>query len=312
MIEQNQFSQIMSGLQKASSQMVEESLKQADALIHNMVKKVEADLLVFMEDFKKKNNFVLSVRVNDLPEKKLTAKSAPYLERLITNAKLGLNTLLVGPAGCGKTFSAGQLAESLGLPFGHLNLTAGASETWLFGRQTPTGFVNGIFAELYENGGVFLADEIDAADPNLLLSINTAISSDSFYNPMCGKMLSRNPNFVFIAAANTYGKGGTSTYNGRSRLDFATLDRFVVIDVDYDESIEELLCPDKDLRKAFWAIRNELKTLKAEEVISSRCMRNAFLQYQAGTPYKEIAASIGASWPRDLRKLFETHKGKLK
>ena len=306
-METNSFTTIMSGIQKATDQVIQETVKQADALIHNLMQSTEMKLNDFITDFKTKKGFVLEVKINDREPQKLTAHAAPFLERMIVNAKLGLNTLLVGPAGCGKTFAASQLAEVMELTFGHLNLTAGASETWLFGRQTPSGFVNGIFAELYENGGVFLADEIDAADPNLLLSINTAISSDSFYNPMNGRMLKRNKDFVFLGAANTYGKGGTSTYNGRSRLDFATLDRFVIIDVNYDEAIEEILCPNKKMRGIFWEVRKELTSIKAEEVLSSRCLRNAYLQHEAGTPFKTILESITASWPKDLKKTFVKH-----
>ena len=132
-METNSFTTIMSGIQKATDQVIQETVKQADALIHNLMQSTEMKLNDFITDFKTKKGFVLEVKINDREPQKLTAHAAPFLERMIVNAKLGLNTLLVGPAGCGKTFAASQLAEVMELTFGHLNLTAGASETWLFG-----------------------------------------------------------------------------------------------------------------------------------------------------------------------------------
>lgn len=244
---------------------------------------------------------IMAVQVNESEIKNLSTEAVPYLARMIANAKVGINTLLVGPAGCGKTHAAGQLAEALGLEFGHLNLTAGASETWLFGRQTPNGFVEGTFSKLYKNGGVFLADEIDAADANLMLCINSAIAGHSLYNPISGETIQRHKDFVFVGAANTYGKGGDHRYTGRVRLDASTLDRFVAIKVDYSQKIEEALCPDDTLRTTLWEMRRKLIDLGAQEFISTRAIQVAYKQLSAGVTVKEIIESITLSWAEDLR-----------
>ena len=47
------------------------------------------------------------------------------------------NILMVGPSGCGKTILAKHIAEALGIDFGFLSLSAGVTETHLFGRILP-------------------------------------------------------------------------------------------------------------------------------------------------------------------------------
>jgi cobaltochelatase CobS len=46
------------------------------------------------------------------------------------------------------------------------------------------------------------------------------------------------PNFRCIAAANTWGKGATMDYVGRNALDAATMDRFAMLEMRYDASLE--------------------------------------------------------------------------
>lgn len=255
---------------------------------------------------------VLEIKIYDQPIKKLSSNAVPFLGRMITNSKLGLNTLLVGPAGCGKTFAAGQLAEALDLQFGHLCLTAGASETWLFGRQTPNGFIEGVFSKLYKNGGVFLADEFDAADPNLLLSINTALANGQMYNPISGEEIKRHESFVFIAACNTFGKGGNHVYTGRNRLDAATLDRFITLQVDYNEAVEESICPDNEIRLTLQHARNQLRNMQSDEIISTRALQAAYKQNQAGVAFPDIIRSITLSWAPEIAKIVYSSNDEIR
>jgi cobaltochelatase CobS len=253
---------------------------------------------------------IMAIQIDNRPVHKVEGVVLPILKRMVVNARIGLNTLLVGPAGSGKTFAAQQLAEALELPFGHLCLTAGASETWLFGRQTPNGFVEGRFSQLYRSGGVFLGDELDAADPNLLLSINTALANGSLYNPISGETIAKHENFVFVGAANTFGKGGNHVYTGRSRLDAATLDRFVVLQIDYSEELEQVICPDDSLRTVLQTVRKVLKDRGADEVLSTRAMLVAYKQKQAGISEDEIFSSICSSWSQGLASIFDEVRGK--
>jgi cobaltochelatase CobS len=95
---------------------------------------------------------------------------------------------------------------------------------------------------VYENGGVFLLDEIDAADANAMVAINAALANRVMANPN-GKVHVRHDKCFILAAANTWGRGGDHQYVGRNQLDAATLDRFVLstIGVEYDLELEVTL-----------------------------------------------------------------------
>lgn len=282
-----------SSLQVATGEAVERAFTYAEKLSKTVIENVRLEIAGINRPK------VMVVEIEKV-QHKLKKPATPYLARLLVNAKLGLNTMLVGPAGSGKTIAAGQVAEALGLTFGHVCLTAGASETWLFGRQTPNGFIEAAFSELFRQGGVFLADEMDAADPNLLLAINTALANGELYNPISGQHAKRHENFVFIGACNTFGKGADGVYTGRSRLDGATLTRFVKIHVDYSEEIEEQVCPNKPLRQLFQKARKKLKEMKSQEIVSTRCIAQAYQQHAAGVSLGEILTSFTLGWPEEL------------
>lgn len=254
------------------------------------------------------NQIAIGIQINESPIKYLKDEAHPLLSEIISFIKVSKQTgrtdcpLLVGPAGCGKTQLADQLAEALELPFYHINLTAGASETWLFGRQTALGYVEGNFSKAYKEGGVFLADELDAADANLLLCINTALANKNLYNPINGESIRMHDNFTFIGAANTVGKGANSQYTGRTRLDSATLDRFVIFRVDYLERIENKLLEDKELRKALRHARKKSNEWESQEVVSYRAFTKASTLYASGKTKKEVMETIGTAWPKELLK----------
>src|SRR5262245_10368722 len=135
--------------------------------------------------------------------------------------------LLVGPAGSGKTHLAEQVAKALGLPFAFIACSAGMSEGQLLGRLVPTGeagkfeYLISEFVRCYENGGVFLFDEIDAADSNTLLVLNSALANGRMALPNRPEkpFADRHPDFVCFAAANTFGTGADRMYVGRNQLD---------------------------------------------------------------------------------------------
>jgi hypothetical protein len=149
--------------------------------------------------------------------------------------KVGGNLLMVGPAGSGKSLIAEDIAEYMGLPYyfnGPLQ-----SEYKLTGYKDANGrYQSTPFRKAYEHGGVYLFDEIDACSAQALVAFNTALA-----NGVCDfpdRIVRQHPNFVCLAAANTYGDGATTTYAGRERIDGATLDRFGVVTINYDGDME--------------------------------------------------------------------------
>ena len=165
-------------------------------------------------------------------------KAMPYVVRL---AHARVPIALIGPAGCGKTELAGQLATILGLEFSMLPMSGGVTRGDICGTETMSGFKSRPFPHIYQNGGVFLGDEFDSANPKVLPILNSALANGRWKNPMTGdEPIERHDDFVFVAAMNTIGRGADRQFTARERLDQATLDRFAVgrVKMDYDRDLE--------------------------------------------------------------------------
>lgn len=237
--------------------------------------------------------------------------------KLLQLAQARKPTFMFGPTGCGKSHVASQIAEVLKLPYGFVSCTAGMSEGVLGGRLLPLGqggtfkYSPSEFVHFYENGGVFLLDEIDAADPNVLLLINAALANNqmAIHNRPDKPMAKRHKDFVCFAAANTFGTGADRLYSGRSKLDASTLDRFQVgkVILDYDPSLEEALCPDGDLLTRCRKIRKAIVSHRMERVMSTRFIRDAYEMTREPSNWtlEELDAAFFAGWRDD-----EIHKVK--
>lgn len=144
---------------------------------------------------------------------------------------------LAGPAGSGKNVICKQVAQALGLDFYFSN--AVTQEYKLTGFTDANGtFHESQFYKAFTKGGLFMLDEMDASIPEVLIILNAAIANRYFDFPAPIGKVEANENFRVIAAGNTYGHGADSSYVGRNALDAASLDRFAMIEIDYDERIE--------------------------------------------------------------------------
>lgn len=172
-----------------------------------------------------------------------------WFDRVYKQALCRVHTLLVGPRGCGKTVTGELLAKALGLPLYTVSLSAGVSEGVLHGWLHPSRagllfeYNRSRFVKAYTEGGVVLLDELDAADSNMLMIMNAALSNGRWEIPLRGEdaePLTRHKDFVCIAAANTQLHGADRVYVARNQLDGATIDRFRMgrITIDYDEAME--------------------------------------------------------------------------
>ncbi|HXE51212.1 MAG TPA: AAA family ATPase [Ramlibacter sp.] len=154
-----------------------------------------------------------------------------------------LNIWLAGPAGSGKTTAAENVAKALGLAF-HFN-GAIDNEYKLLGFTDANGrIVSRPFREAYQNGGVYLFDEVDRSLPGALLAFNAALA-----NGVCDfpdGTIARHPDCVIIAAGNTWGLGGTTQYVGAMKQDAAFVDRFAFLLWEIDEALETAACPNAE------------------------------------------------------------------
>jgi hypothetical protein len=147
---------------------------------------------------------------------------------------------LVGPAGTGKSTIPAQIAEQMGLEFSAVSCGTTDAKFDYVGYRDGHGVLHSTsFRERYTNGGVMLLDEMDNASPDVLVTLNQALSNGMMAFP--DAMVKMHPDFICIGAGNTYGSGATAQYVGRSPIDMATLNRFVKIVVDIDENIENAM-----------------------------------------------------------------------
>lgn len=148
-----------------------------------------------------------------------------------------------GAHGTGKSHLARQIADFLGLPYAEAPLSPGATRGDFLGRHTAAGFVAARFVEIYSGGGVFNFEEIDSADPAMLLVLNNALAGKSLYNTLTGETHERHPDFCAFATANTLGLGANRTYTGREKIDAATLDRWNCgrVELKVNEKVERSL-----------------------------------------------------------------------
>lgn len=243
----------------------------------------------------------------DGTEYKAEGHTREEFKEVLTAAMCGLNILLVGPAGCGKTHLAHQVAEALGRDFASISCTAGMSESALMGWMLPSEggafeYTPSDFVKMYENGGVFLFDEIDAADPNTLLFVNQALANGSFYLPQRkgNSKVIRHPDFVCLAAANTFGTGANMTYAGRERLDEATLDRFRAgtVVLDYDTRFEKSVI-DGDVLAWGHKVRRKIAESRLSRVMSTRFLLDATKLKNAGRTLEQIQNTYFVGWKTD-------------
>lgn len=266
---------------------VDDALTYADDRARDVLERLTAKI----NALPKARSLVMAVEVNG-NFAKLSRPAHPMLGKVIQILKTGENVFLFGPKGCGKTSLAEQTAEALGVRFGAISFTAGASEGWILGRDRLNGHVPAQFCDFYENGGLYLLDEVGAADSNTLMILQMALENGHFYNPITGKMLKRHAEFFCMAADNTNLRGGDSQYTARMRQDGAFCDRFVFEELEYSQEIETDLCPDEELRSMLWTVREAMKRTNMPQEIGSRDFRKAYKQKSIGVPMPDIIRRI--------------------
>jgi hypothetical protein len=154
-----------------------------------------------------------------------------------------LNLFLVGPPGSGKTRACSEASKALGLDYAFNG--AIDTEYKLLGFTDAMGrVVSRPFRRIYENGGVYLFDEVDGSMPAALLALNAALANGECDFP--DGMVKRHPDCIIVAAGNTWGFGATSDFVGRNKLDAASRDRFTFLNWPIDESLERKIAPDAD------------------------------------------------------------------
>lgn len=243
---------------------------------------------------------VVQIVLPNLTTKKLDGVQHEQFPKVLTALNLRLSIMMVGPAGTGKTTIASSAAHALDMDFSSKSCTAQTTESSLVGFINAAGnYVTTEFRKRFEDGGVFLLDEVDNANPNVLGVLNSALANGEMAFP--DGMVKRHSDFVCLAAGNTYGNGATTEYVGRNPIDAATKDRFVFIDVNIDERVEEAMLASIPLNQSDanrWLVavrkaRKNVETAGLKVVVSPRAtMYGAKLLAAGWEPQDVVAATL--------------------
>lgn len=183
--------------------------------------------------------------------------------KILVNANIAL--LLTGEAGSGKTTLAKQIAEDLDLEFYTMSMTRQTTLSHLLGFMSVNGnYIPTSLRKCVEFGGMMLLDEIDAGDPNVLLSLNTI---ENGYISFPEALVECHPDFRLVSTANPQDQH--NFYTGRSKLDAATLDRFDIIDIDRDDDLEMSLVSN-DTHQRMQLLRKIMLKHNASKTVSMR------------------------------------------
>lgn len=283
--------------------------------ITDKVKAISLDILTqnskqVLEDIKnevknivdKESNRPLEITIKDQKPVKIKEATHEAMPLVLKSIGARLPVFMVGEAGSGKTHLVEQVAKVLNLNFYCVSVCAQTTCSSLLGYMDANGkYVRSLFREAYEKGGVFLLDEIDNGNPNVLSVLNSAIA-----NHVCSfpdAMVAKHPDFVLCASGNTYGHGANRKYVGRLEIDAATLDRFVFIEIGYDKKLERKICGNKNYANLIQTIRERAEALQCRSIISPRASINGVKLLNAGVDLNTVLdTTVFKDMPEDIKR----------
>lgn len=147
---------------------------------------------------------------------------------------------IAGPKGVGKSTTVEQFYARLGTPTFRFNCHAETDMADFIGGlrlgENGTQFQEGLLTLAARCGGIFIADEINAALPEALIGLHGVLEGGSFTIPETSEVVQVHPNFRIVATGNPTG----GEYHGTNEMNEATLDRFNFLEWGYpDEEIEK-------------------------------------------------------------------------
>jgi len=235
------------------------------------------ELINRLDTFIKDTYGVLPTKIQLVDDEKVVGETTGTPHKMFKPVTQLVNSnipvMLVGGAGTGKNYMLQQIAGVMGLEFYY---TGAVTQEYKI-----TGFIDARgtyheteFYKAFTKGGVFMLDEVDASSSEVLLLLNGAIANHYFDFPTGRE--TAHENFRVVCAGNTYGNGADMVYVGRNVLDGATLDRFVVVEMDYDDRVEQVLCPDKNIYEFVLECRKAVNETKIRHIVGMRASINAY------------------------------------
>lgn len=257
---------------------------------------------------------ITKVIIGDRIIKELHGVQHSQFPKVLSALGARLSIMMVGPAGTGKTTIASRAADALGLDFSSKSCTSQTTESSLVGFINAAGhYVTTEFRKRFEEGGVFLLDEVDNANPNVLGVLNSALANGEMAFP--DGMVKRHTDFVCVAAGNTYGNGATAEYVGRNPIDAATKDRFVFVDIAIDDAVEQAMLDsiglDAEVANRWLGVvrsaRRNVESYGLKVVVSPRATQYGATLLKAGWVMQDVvgATLLKGAKPDQQAKILE-------
>jgi nitric oxide reductase NorQ protein len=177
------------------------------------------------------------------------------------------NLLLIGETGTGKTHLVRHFAFEHKLPYVRVNLNGGTTVDELLGHWVPSAdgkfqWQDGLLTIFIRNGGVVALDEINACPAEILFCLHSLTDDERLIvlQSKDGEVVQAHENFFLVATMNP------DTYEGTRPLNAALASRFIKLNFEYDERIENKLIDNK----AIIDVSKRIRAMKSAGEIS--CM----------------------------------------
>lgn len=280
---------------KDVKQGADDKLKELEKTINDKMDEMRSRIdgaLGQLDDLLTNKPLVVNLGSVEEPKNQIVHSAFGKIIKVLSSAKRKeKNIMLVGGAGGGKTHLVKQIAESLKLPFYPMSVGLQTTKSDLLGFINATGvYMSSVIREAYENGGVLLLDEFDSAHAGVVTILNSLLANGHASFP--DKIVNKHKDFVCICACNTYGRGANVDYVGRNRLDGATLDRFIVIDVDYDENLEASLTDNERWFGVVQRIRKNIEEQGIKMIVSPRASMDGADLLDAGFHISDVVKMV--------------------
>jgi cobaltochelatase CobS len=216
----------------------------------------------------------------------------PLFDDILDAVELREPLMLVGPVGAGKTHTAEAIATALKIPFWPQSVTCQTTKSDLLGYFDANGnYVPSLFRLAFEFGGIYLLDEVDKGNANVLAVLNSAASNG--YVAFPDKVVKAHADFSFLASGNTWGLGRNATFVGSLQLDGSTIDRFTQLEFAYDEALETELCApygQPEWVQFVQKVRSVVDSLSIRHCVSPRASIKGSKFLQKGWTWEKVEA----------------------
>ena len=230
----------------------------------------------------------------------------------------GINVLIYGPTGPGKTTAVEAWAAARGLRMATVSGNASMESRQLFGGFIPDGsggygWIDGPVTDVVRNGGVLLMDEFNFISPKIYTTIYPLTDgrrSITLLDHM-GETIIAHPDLTIFATMNP-------DYIGTTPLNFAMRNRFdIQLSWDYDDAVESKLITSKSLLLIAKQLRAEAAKGQYETPISTNMLIEVtdFINDEAlGYEFaiENFIAHFSADEQPSVRLVFQTHEHNIK